>query len=480
MSEQYEYRLKPQGDVLKAYTRNRKRISVTRGPLGSGKTVETCQKVFKLMCEQEPDKENKRKTRFYAVRNTYSDLLGTTVKDWLALFEDLGEYKGGGLSSPTHALDFHLDDGTHVQAEMVFLALDRPADVRKLRGTQPTGFWANELKELAYDVFMMMDGRVGRYPANPTWNGIVADTNAPDTDHWLYRLMEEEKPDDWAFFHQPGGVIRQGRKPNGKVNWVANPDAENIKNLPEGYYDRLGGKTDDWIAVNYANEYGAVFDGKPVYPDYSDVLHCRDFEFIPNVPIYRGWDFGVPACALAQYTPKGRLIIRTEFTSEQTMGIDRFADHVLNECARLKAKDFEFIDVGDPSGDNRSLAREGETCFTILQDKGIDIEPGPTQNVQVRQDSVRHFLNRLIEGQPAFMVHPDCKVLRKGFQGGYCLRRMQVAGEKYADKPDKHNPYSHIQDTLQYIASFIRMGYDEEEEIPEDYQDSGRSKVGGY
>ena len=109
MSEQYEYRLKPQGDVLKAYTRNRKRISVIRGPLGSGKTVETCQKVFKLMCEQEPDKENKRKTRFYAVRNTYSDLLGTTVKDWLALFEDLGEYKGGGLSSPTHTLDFHLD-----------------------------------------------------------------------------------------------------------------------------------------------------------------------------------------------------------------------------------------------------------------------------------------------------------------------------------------------------------------------------------
>ena len=460
-------------------------MNVIRGPLGSGKTIESCLLVLKLMCEQEAGNDGVRRTRFYAVRNTYSDLLGTTVKDWLSLHENLGVYKGGGQSAPEHKLDFDLDDGTRVASEMIFLALDRPADVRKLRGTQPTGFWANELKELSYDVVMMMDGRVGRYPnikdggVEPTWCGMIADTNSPDTDHWLYKLIEE-KPEGWAFHHQPGGVIKQGRKPNGKINWVMNPDAENINNLPKGYYDRLGGKTDDWIAVNYANEYGAVFDGKPVYPDYSDVLHCREFEFLPNIPIYRGWDFGVPACALAQYTPKGRFIIRREFTSEKTMGIDMFAEHVRNECAVLKSQGYEFIDIGDPSGDNKSMGREGETCFSILREKGIDIEPGPTQNPQVRQDSVRYFLNRLIEGQPAFMVHSDCKVLRKGFQGGYCLRRIQVAGEKYADKPDKHNPFSHVQDVIQYIASFIRMGYDDEEEEFESYEDSGQSKIGGY
>ena len=35
----------------------------------------------------------------------------------------------------------------------------------------------------------------------------------------------------------------------------------------------------------------------------------------------------------------------------------------------------------------------------------------------------------------------------KGFQGGYCYRRMQVSGERYDDKPDK-NMYSHIHDAL--------------------------------
>jgi hypothetical protein len=476
--------MKPQGAVLDEYTRDRNRISVIRGPLGSGKTIETCEKSFKLMCEQQPDNNNKRRTRFYAVRNTYSDLLGTTVKDWLAIYGELGQYKAGGLSSPTHTLDFFLEDGTRVESEMVFLALDRPADVRKLRGTQPTGFWLNELKELSYEVVMMADGRVGRYPSykdggvEPTWCGIVADTNSPDTDHWLYRLMEEDKPEGWAFFHQPGGVVRQGRKQNGRVNWVVNPDAENIQNLPDGYYSRLGGKTDDWIAVNYANEYGAVFDGKAVYPEYNDNLHCMEFDFIPDVPIYRGWDFGTAACALVQYTPKGRLIVKREFTATQTMGIDRFADHVLNECATLK--DYRFIDVGDPSGDNKSLGREGETCFTILKDKGIDIEPGPTQNVKLRHESVRHFLDRLIEGRPAFILHPDCKVTRKGFQGGYCFRRLQVSGEKYADVVDKHNPYSHIQDCISYITTFIRMGYEQPEEEWEVEGREGKSIVGGY
>lgn len=430
------------------------------------------------MCEQEPDADNVRRTRWYAIRNTYSDLLGTTVKDWLALFEELGVYKGGGQSSPTHALTFRLDDGTQVQSEMIFLALDRPADVRKLRGTQPTGFWLNEMKELSYEVVMMADGRVGRYPTNPTWCGLVCDTNSPDTDHWLYKIMEHEKPSDWAFFHQPGGVIRQGLLPNGRVNWVPNPNAENLNNLPDGYYTRIGGKTDDFIAVNYANEYGAVFEGKPVYPEYNDALHCREFEFIPNVPIYRGWDFGRAACVLHQYTPKGRLIIRKEFFKDKTTGIDKFSDHVKHECSRYK--DFEFIDIGDPSGDNSSSMREGETHFSILREKGIDIEAAPTQDPNLRQESVRYFLGSLIEGQPAFILHPDCKNTRKGFMGGYCYRRMQVSGERYADKPDKHNPYSHTQDCIQYVACHIRMAYDEEEEEFEVYSDGGRSKVGGY
>ena len=476
-----EYHVKPQGDVLAAFAADRSIVSIIIGALGSGKTIQTCQKIFQLMTEQEPNAQGVRQTRWCAIRNTYADLLSTTMKDWLALYGELGAHTKGGLEPPTHRLKFQLEDKTTVESEIIFMALDRDDAVRKLRGMQLTGVWPNELKELAKAVIDMADLRHGRYPENPTWHGMICDTNAPDTDHWLYRLAEEERPNDWTIFKQPGGLKKVGVLEGGKINWVINPLAENIQNLPKDYYIRgMQGKSDDWISVNLANEYGFVSDGKPVYPEYNDALHCLEFEFIKGTPIYRGWDFGVAACVLAQYTPKGRLIVRHEFTATQTMGIDTFADHVLNGTAGLRAKGFEFIDVGDPSGANRAMTDE-KTCFGILHDKGILIEPS-IQNPLARQEAVKYFLGRLIEGRTAFAVHPDCKVLRKGFQGGYCLRRIKVAGEKYTDKPDKHNPYSHPHDCLQYIAAFIRADYTPDDDWEEEYDsfDDGANKVTGY
>ena len=83
----------------------------------------------------------------------------------------------------------------------------------------------------AFAVVQMLDLRVGRYPQDiePTWYGIFGDTNAPDTDHWYYRLAEEDKPEGWAFFKQPGGLVRD----SADAPWRENPAAENIKNLPE-------------------------------------------------------------------------------------------------------------------------------------------------------------------------------------------------------------------------------------------------------
>ena len=56
----------------------------------------------------------------------------------------------------------------------------------------------------------------------------------------------------------------------------------------------------------------------------------------------------------------------------------------------------------------------------------------------------------MAEGKPAFLVDRRCATLIKGFEGGYAYRRMEVSGERYADKPDK-NMYSHIHDALQYL-----------------------------
>ena len=62
----------------------------------------------------------------------------------------------------------------------------------------------------------------------------------------------------------------------------------------------------------------------------------------------------------------------------------------------------------------------------------------------------------MVGGKPAFILAKDrCKVLHKGFLGGYQYRRMQVSGfEKYTEEPDK-NRFSHPHDALQYAMSGI-------------------------
>jgi hypothetical protein len=453
----YHYDYKPQGDVLEQYILEQSRRVFIMGPLGSGKTNASCWKLFRLICGQEPDKNGVRKSRWAAIRNTYPDLLGTTAKDWLEMFGDLGRFIKGGLEPPTHHLAFRLDDGTVVNSEVIFMALDRAEHVRKLRGTQLTGAWLNETKELPFAVIEMVDLRVGRYPmeVDPTWFGIFGDTNAPDTDHWYYRLAEVDKPEGWVFLRQPGGLIRDGAG----APWRFNPLAENVNNLPprgEGwryYVEGAQGKKEDWIKVNLANDYGYVMDGKPVYPDYSDSVHCQPFDLVSAWGIHIGLDFGLtPAALFSQRAPWGQWRHRFELCTEST-GIIRFA----GELKRFIAMHLPGVPIlsitGDPAGDQRQAAdNEERTSFQLLLANGVAAQPAFTNDFSVRTEAFAKPMRELIDGKPAFLIHPDCKVTRKGLAGGYCFRRMKVAGdERYRDEPDK-TMYSHPCEAGQYLV----------------------------
>ncbi len=452
MGTAFRFDYKPQGPTLERYILDRSRRALICGPLGSGKTNASCWKLFRHLCEQAPDMKGTRKSRWAAIRNTYPDLLGTTAKDWLEMFGDLGRFVKSGYEPPTHSLVFGLEDGTVVNAEVVFMALDRAEHVRKLRGTQLTGAWLNETKELPFAVIEMVDLRVGRYPqeVEPTWHGIFGDTNAPDTDHWYYRLAEVDKPEGWSFHKQPGGLMRQGPD----APWVLNPAAENVHNLPgRGLYytDGAQGKTDDWIKVNLANEYGYAIDGKPIYPDYRDSLHCQPFDIVAEWGLHIGLDFGLtPAALFCQRTPWGQWRVRHELTTEST-GVIRFA----GELKRFIATNFPGVPIlsitGDPAGDQRQAGdSEERTVFQLLEANDIKATPAPTNDFGMRTEAFAAPMRRLIDGRPGFLIHPDAKVTRKGLAGAYHFRRMKVAGdERFEDKPSK-NMYSHPCEAGQY------------------------------
>ena len=460
----------PQGPVLQKYLESKKRVSMIRGPLGSAKTFASCEKIFKIMCNQAPNQQRLRKTRAYAIRNTYSDLNTTTIKDWMELFGPLGSYTAGGMHPPTHRLRFRLPDKTIVESEMVFLALDRPQAIKKLRGAQVTVFWLNETKELPKAVIDMADLRHGRYPSamdgGPTWHGMIGDYNSPDEDHWLYEMAEITKPDDWEFFVQPGGVMKEMVESvdihgeptliwTGK--WVINPEAENVNNLPEGYYIKgMQGKDNSWIEVNLANFYGVVMEGKPVYRmQWNDALHVNaDIKPDPELPLIIGLDFGLtPSAILGQETLTGAVHIFDEVVSEG-MGIKQFVKHALRPLLNRNYKNYTLALVGDPAGNKRAETDE-ETVFKAITDLGFDIDEANTNDPDVRWEAVREPLQRLIDGRPGFQLHPRCKVLRKGFNTGYSLKRLQIAGEeRFSDRPTK-NKFSHPHDALQYLCMYI-------------------------
>ena len=93
----------------------------------------------------------------------------------------------------THRIQ--MDD---LDVEVLFRALDRPDDAKKVLSLELTGAWVNEAREVPKGIIDALGDRTGRYPSQRsggcTWRGLMLDTNSPDDDHWWYRLAEEDTP----------------------------------------------------------------------------------------------------------------------------------------------------------------------------------------------------------------------------------------------------------------------------------------------
>lgn len=454
------------GIVASAFLESDAFVRGIMGPFGSGKSTACIMASLMCSAKQPKDREGRRKSRGIVVRNTYPELRMTTIKTWHQWVpESLGRWQS--IGPPTHFVPG--PDG--LDMEVLFVALDNPDDVSKLLSFDATWAWVNEVREVPKAIVDALTGRVGRFPPRDDAAGVVCvdpqivmDTNPPDSDHWYYAMAERdtstelglelvESMDEAEASLRAKGLLRDDqrlyeffRQPGGR-----SPKAENIANLREGYYDFLcAGKAADFVKVYVEGEYGFVRDGKPVYPEYVDSLHCKPFEITRGVPIRVGLDFGLtPAATISIRDLHGRWRVRSEVVTED-MGATKFAE-ILGRHLREKYPDNPVESIrGDPAGDQRSATDENDTVFRVLRANGIEADSAPTNDPIIRRDAVAGLLGKLIDGEPALAIHPDCKVLRKGMAGAYCLRRVRVTGrEAYHDKPEK-NRFSHVCEALQY------------------------------
>lgn len=430
-------------------------VRLVMGPYGSGKSTLCCHEIVRRACAMPAWYKGRRKSKWVVIRNTYGQLETTTLKTWLSWFEELGTVKVG--YDPLMVEHVFNDGKGIVELEVMFLALDKEKDIKKVKSLEATGVFLNELSEIPEFALSHLKARInGRYPSSgfcnePYWSGIIADTNPPDEDHWIYRDFEIGTIDSHKIFHQPHGLLKDV---NG--NWYPNTEADNYKFLSNTYYTNFAaGKSQDFIKVYCLGEYGTVGYGKCVYSEYNDDLHSvPHIEAIQGDPIHLGWDFGLtPRCVVVQFSNRGQLRILKSYKADD-IGIRSFAENIVLPALK---RDFPYCKIGqsraDPSGIKRDEIMEELSCIGELNSIGIETQGASTNAIATRIGAVKYFLNKMSDGKPSLLISrtgaPD---LRKGMIKEYVYDRVSIKGEeRYKDTPLK-NEASHEQDALQYIA----------------------------
>ena len=469
----YALTYKPDGPILKAYIKSREFVSGLRGPIGSGKSVGSVIKLLTLALEQLEQQDGKRHCRSVVVRNTGPELKTTTIKTWLDWFPEESFGKFNWAPPWTHKIRIG-----NLRWEVIFLALDRAEDVKKLLSLEATNAWVNEAREVPKAVIDALTERVNRYPSlkdggavNPC---VIMDTNAPDEDHWWpivsgevpipdYLTFEEArmliKPEGWEFFVQPAALLEINNEQKQVTGYKLNPAGENHKNLKADYYQKaVSGKTKSRIDVYFLNKLGSDDDTKPVYPDFRKDVHVsrEPLHLVPNVPLYVGLDFGLsPAATFGQDLSGGTVQILLELVPPDC-SIEQFAPMLHKALLDLGAARLgcRVLIFGDPTGDNR-VSTDKTTPFARLRVNNMDARPAPTNDVTIRVESVAAQL-RLRDG---IVIDPGCRKLIRGFEGKYHYHRIQVQAReaRYEDVPNK-NAFSHPHDAAQYMMLGMGKG----------------------
>jgi hypothetical protein len=454
---------RPDGEMLRRFVADESPVAIIRGPVGSGKSVAWCMRVWRHCATQRPSPvDGVRRSRWAVIRNTYPELKTTTIKTWLDLFpEELyGKFYWG--MPLTHKIKVY-----DIEIEVIFLALDKPEDISKLRSLELTGVCFNELQYIPKELFDEAQSRTKRFPAvkdgGSAWFGVIADMNAPDEDHWLPLMLGEVEPpqgmssteremmrwpSNWAYFLQPAGLIEITTSGGLVTGYEDNPAAENRNWLDPGYYrDMVVGKSKAFIDQRIMNRITLYADGDPVHTAFRVETHVAKtiLRPVPGYPIRVGLDFGrSPAALFAQQ------IDQCWYVLDELIGFNEGATMFAPKVKRFleeKYAGYQYTMHGDPKGQDKGQADE-RTAYDIFRANGIPVTPAPVKqnNIKTRLDAVDHVLTGMWNGKPRFLVSPACRTYKAAMAGKYCWKK----GDEGRAEPEK-NRYSHVADAGQYL-----------------------------
>lgn len=448
----------------------------------SGKSVACCWDL-RLMAEKQviaevrEDGQAKRIkwSKFLVGRHSYPALTATTIETWLQWFPQTVMHMSSPMTGRLELPSME-DSGVTVRIDLVFYAFESKNIRNDLMSLELSGAFMNEASQISWKLIDEMHGRIGRFQPVKGVKlrsfPVVMDTNPPDESNWWYRKEVVEKPDKMLFFVQPPALLTR-KRPDGTVYYVDNDGrdfekfgirpAENVENLKEGFYywhKQTVGADPDKVKRLILNQFGTSVEGRPVYPEYNDEIHCRksEIKYQRGLTLLMGSDFGrTPATVIAQLGMDGVLYVLDEVTAEN-MSSDQFIEQLLRPLLTNKYgfPNCPHINFGDPAGQNYNEVVSVSAIETFNR-YGIRTKAAPglkNNEFQIRIDAVSRLLRRSYKGVAALQIGENCKMLRKGFNGYYCYRKLRTGvdgDERYTPEADK-NRYSHVHDAFQYLC----------------------------
>lgn len=420
------------------------------GPVGSGKSAGCSVEILRRCSEVPVWNRGKRSSRWAIIRNTNKQLEDTTLKTWMDWMSELGVWVEGKKK-------FYLRFGD-VDAEILFIPLDRPEDKKRVLSMELTGAWVNEFREIPISLQADIKGRLKRYP-NPKivpgcWYGLIADTNPPEIDSDAYKLMEHLPQEEG----NPNSIIEADtfKQPSG-----LSAEAENRDHLADDYYEELSkGQKKAWVDTYVHGKYSPSQAGKPVYGGIFRVdkhVAKRPLVIDPYLPVIVGLDCGLtPAARFAQMDLLGRVRVLRE-AAEFDMGMKRFSRLRIKPILKNFFPNNPVIFIMDPAGSRRADSDESSAIKVLKREfHNSVVKTASTNDPSLRIEATEQMLTQYPDGDPLMLIDPSCKWYIEALRSKYRYPKHKLSGN-YSDSPEK-NKWSHIAEAGQYGDLYMQSG----------------------
>lgn len=445
------------------------------GPPGSGKSVGCAVEHLHFLAQrQEADNLGRRRTRVAIIRDSYPKLVRTThktVTEWVL--------PGSGSISTNAPMRGDLSyphpsgDGTIVMVTVMFMAIETAQDLQNMDSLEVSSIYINEVNEQLEGIIASSLERVGRYP--PPKDGIKCtepcvsvDFNLPGKEHWLYKLFVEKSftsneyftKDDVAYFEQPAAVLcpnyREVQLGIEDPIYEFNPLAENLTNLPDGYYGaQLANNTWSRIQSRLMMYWVSPNTGKVIHEDFKARYHksAKLLTVEQGMMVYVGFDTSGQNKGLAfcQYINGQLRVIYEAFLDGGTVAaIDKKLKPMINRYfANCPVK--VICDPANPKDDHT-----GVTATALLKEMGYDAVVAPGNNrLQGRINAMSTFLKR-IDG---FIVGPEAPMICEGLDGKYVFetdeKLTKLSGVAHYKFKKLDNGWAHYVDATQNVALWL-------------------------